>query len=110
VATTALAHFPGNPENIAYLSISFQERVVGHIHVNWLAPVKVRRTLIAGSRRMIVYDELEPSEKVKLYDRGVSLEGRTEDIHNLLVGYRMGDMLAPRLDHTEALQTEVRHF
>jgi predicted dehydrogenase len=78
--------------------------------VNWLAPVKVRRTLIGGSEKMIVYDDLEPSEKVKVYDKGVTLSTSPEAVYQLLVSYRSGDMWAPKLDQAEGLQTEARHF
>jgi len=65
------------------------------VHVNWLAPVKIRRTLIGGSRKMIVYDDLEPSEKVKVYDKGIQLTGSREGVYQMLVGYRAGDMWRP---------------
>jgi predicted dehydrogenase len=79
--------------------------------VNWLTPVKVRHTLIGGSEKMILYDDLEPSEKLKVYDKGINITaGRPEDVYKLLVSYRSGDMWAPRLDNTEALQTEALHF
>jgi predicted dehydrogenase len=78
--------------------------------VNWLAPVKVRRTLLGGSQRMIVYDDLEPSEKIKVYDRGITLNSNPENVYDMLVGYRSGDMWAPRLDAAEALKTEIAHF
>ncbi len=68
----ASSHVAGEPENIAYLTLFFDDRLIAHVHVNWLAPVKVRRTLIGGSSKMIVYDDLEPSEKIKVYDKGVT--------------------------------------
>src|SRR5438132_6612850 len=71
VSATGLAHVPGRPENIAYMTMFFDGRLIAHVHVNWLAPVKVRRTLLGGSRRMIVFDDLEASEKIKVYDRGI---------------------------------------
>ena len=77
VSATGMSHLPGEPENIAYLTLFFDTRVIAHIHVNWLAPVKVRRTLIGGSRKMIVYDDLEPSEKIKVYDKGASVNGQS---------------------------------
>jgi predicted dehydrogenase len=83
---------------------------MAHIHVNWLAPVKIRRTLISGSRKMIVYDDLEPSEKVKIYDKGIELTDSKESIYKMLIGYRTGDLWVPQLDLTEALKTEARHF
>jgi predicted dehydrogenase len=112
VSATGIGHLPGKPENIAYLTLFFDHPLIAHIHVNWLAPVKVRRTLIGGSRQMIVYDDLEPSEKIKTYDKGVTLNGNSdpESKYQLLVGYRVGDMWAPHLDMTEALLTEAAHF
>lgn len=110
VSATGMNHIPGEPENIAYLTLFFDGCLIAHIHVNWLAPVKVRRTLIGGSRKMIVYDDLEPSEKVKVYDKGITINNDADSIYQMLIGYRIGDMWAPQLDMTEALQTEVLHF
>jgi predicted dehydrogenase len=110
VAATGVAHIPGRPANIAYLSLLFEDNLIAHLHVNWLAPVKVRRTLIGGENRMIVYDDLEPSEKVKVYDRGVVVDGSASGNHELLVGYRSGDMWAPKVSLTEALELEAQHF
>lgn len=111
VSATGMSHVPGEPENIAYLTLFFEDNLIAHIHVNWLAPVKVRRTLIGGSQRMIVYDDLEPSEKVKIYDKGITLNGNSaERVYQMLIGYRTGDMWAPHLDMTEALRTEGLHF
>ena len=110
VSATGISHIPGKPENVAYMTLFFENRQIAHLHVNWLAPVKVRRTLIGGSEKMIVYDDLEPSEKVKVYDRGVTLFPESEAAYELLVSYRSGDMWAPRLDTTEGLRTEALHF
>ncbi|QSJ15264.1 Gfo/Idh/MocA family oxidoreductase [Nostoc sp. UHCC 0702] len=110
VSATGISHVPGEPENIAYLTLFFESNLIAHIHVNWLAPVKVRRTLIGGSQRMIVYDDLEPSEKVKIYDKGITVNGNSESVYQMLIGYRTGDMWSPQLDMTEALRTEGLHF
>lgn len=110
VSATGMSHFPGQPENIAYLTLFFDEALIAHFHVNWLAPVKVRRTLIGGSQKMIVYDDIEPSEKVKVYDKGISRNGGAESVYQMLISYRTGDMWAPQLDSTEALHAELRHF
>ena len=111
VSATGMSHVAGGPENIAYLTLFFPDSLIAHFHVNWLAPVKVRRTLIGGGRKMIVYDDIEPSEKVKVYDRGISVsDGSAEGVYKMLVSYRTGDMWAPRVDVTEALQVEVAHF
>ncbi|HTJ56290.1 MAG TPA: Gfo/Idh/MocA family oxidoreductase [Devosiaceae bacterium] len=114
ISATGISHVPGSPENIAYLTVHFDSKVIGHIHVNWLAPVKVRRTLVGGSHKMIVYDDLEPSEKIKVYDRGITLDNssarRGDKVRQMQVGYRTGDMTAPHLDITEALSSELREF
>ena len=110
VTATGLSHVPGQPENIAYMTMFFDGRLIAHVHVNWLAPVKVRRTLLGGSRRMIVFDDLETSEKVKVYDRGISLNPSAENVYQMKIGYRAGDMWAPQLGLTEALHAEARHF
>lgn len=110
VSATGVSHVPGQPENIAYLTLFFESSLIAHIHVNWLAPVKVRRTLIGGSSRMIVYDDLEPSEKIKVYDKGITLQGQPETRGEMLVGYRTGDMHAPKLEAVEALARELREF
>ena len=110
ISATGISHVPGQPENLAYITVFFPDRQIAHIHVNWLAPVKVRHTLIGGSEKMILYDDIEPSEKVKVYHKGITVTPGTEDVYKLLVSYRSGDMYAPRLDNSEALQREARHF
>ena len=111
VSATGMSHVPGEPENIAYLTLFFEGNLMAHINVNWLAPVKVRRTLIGGSQKMIVFDDLEPSEKLKVYDKGITLNGNKEEsIYKMLIGYRTGDMWAPHLEMTEALRIEGLHF
>ncbi|HEY9500294.1 MAG TPA: Gfo/Idh/MocA family oxidoreductase [Pyrinomonadaceae bacterium] len=110
VSATGISHVPGQPENVAYITLFFPNRQIAHVHVNWLTPVKVRHTLIGGSEKMILYDDLEPSEKIKVYDKGITVTPRPEDVYKLLVSYRSGDMYAPRLDNTEALQNEALHF
>jgi predicted dehydrogenase len=110
VSATGMSHLPGRPENIAYLTVFFDGPLIAHIHANWLAPVKIRRTLVGGSRRMIVYDDLEPSEKVKVYDKGIAVDRNGEMQYQHLIAYRSGDMWAPQLDGTEALRVEAREF
>lgn len=110
VSATGISNIPGQPENVAYITLFFGSPQIAHVHVNWLTPVKVRHTLIGGSEKMILYDDLEPSEKVKIYDKGVRVSQSPEAVYEMLVSYRSGDMWAPRLDNTEALQTEVLHF
>ncbi len=110
VSATGMSHVAGQPENAAYLTLFFDTNLIAHLNVNWLAPVKVRRTLIGGSRKMILYDDLEPSEKIRIYDKGISYNQGPESIHQMLISYRTGDVWLPKLDMTEALTLEARHF
>ena len=98
-----------NLVDIAFLTIYFPGNVVAHINVNWLSPVKVRTTLIGGEKKMVVWNDLEADEKIKIYDKGVSVKNG-EGMYNLLVSYRSGDMWAPKVEQTEALKAEVNHF
>ena len=110
VSATGASHVAGTPENMAHITLFFQSSCVAHISVNWLSPIKVRQTFIGGSRKMIVYDDLEPTEKIKIYDKGITVNGSSENAHQLRIGYRAGDMWAPHLAAGEALQTETEHF
>lgn len=109
VSATGQARAKGQPEYAAFLTLYFND-MIAHINVNWLSPVKVRRTLVGGSGKMIVYDDLEAIEKIKLYDKGVTVTENPEDIHKMLISYRTGDMWSPKLDESEALTLEARHF
>jgi predicted dehydrogenase len=110
VSAVGTSHVGSGPENIAYLTLFFADNLIAHINVNWLAPVKVRRTLLGGSRRMVVFDDLETSDKIKVYDRGISVNPSPENVHQMLVGYRTGDMWSPQLELREALSAEAAHF
>jgi predicted dehydrogenase len=112
VAVTASGtnHFQGTPENLAYVTLFYDSGVIAHTNVSWLAPVKVRQILVGGSKKMITYDDLEPSEKIKVYDKGVSFTDDPEQIQEMRVGYRTGDMWAPKLSMAEALRVEGEHF
>jgi predicted dehydrogenase len=92
------------------MTMFFDNSLIAHVHVNWLSPVKVRRTLLGGSRRMVMFDDLEASEKIKVYDRGISLNPSPQKVYQMMIGYRAGDMWAPQLAVTEALNVEVAHF
>ncbi|MGN6818065.1 MAG: Gfo/Idh/MocA family protein [Sphingomonas sp.] len=110
VSATGKAHVAGSPENVAFLTVSFGGPTIAHVNVNWLAPVKIRRTILGGSKKMVVYDDLEPSEKIKIYDKGVTIAENAEQAERMRVGYRIGDMHAPNLDAFEALSVEAAHF
>lgn len=109
VSANGTGHIRGNQENMAHLTLCYPSNTVAYLNVNWLAPVKVRQTLIGGSRRMIVYNDLEPSEKIKVYDRGVVVAG-TNPMLEARISYRTGDMWAPQLSVKEALLSEMEHF
>lgn len=110
VSASGTNHFPGTPENLAYITLFYESGMIAHANVSWLAPVKVRQILVGGSKKMITYDDLEPSEKVKIYDKGVSFTDDPQMIQEMRVGYRTGDMWAPKLDPTEALRSAAEHF
>lgn len=109
VSAVGVCHL-GDLENMAYVTVQYPGNLLGHLHVNWLAPVKVRTTLIGGTKKMIVYDDTEPSEKVKIYNKGVNYHEKKEDVYQMLVQYRSGDMLAPKLEAAEALKLVSREF
>src|SRR5689334_962041 len=110
VSATGSCHVAGSPENMAHITLFFESKCVAHVSVNWLSPIKVRQTFVGGSKKMIVYDDLEPTEKIKVYDKGITLTSSPENAHQFRIGYRAGDMWAPHISTKEALQTEVEHF
>jgi len=110
VSATGLSHVRGQPANVAFMTLFFNRDIIAHVNVNWLSPVKIRRTLVGGSKRMIVYDDLETSEKVKIYDKGITVTETPDDLRKLLISYRTGDLWSPKVNETEALKLEVAHF
>jgi len=111
VSAIGVSHVKNNLENIAYLTVFYDDTTFGHFHMNWLSPIKVRQILIGGSEKMIVYNDLENTEKIKVYDSGVELKPSDNDaFFNRPFQYRTGDMFAPKLDQTEALRTGCRHL
>lgn len=125
VNAVGLRHFGKQHEDVAYLAVRFENNFMGHFHVNWLSPVKVRKTLLAGDRKMLVWDDLENEDKVKIYDKGVEIvkendkyhiykEGQEltdkSSIYDILVKYRSGDMYGPKIENLEALKLETEHL
>jgi predicted dehydrogenase len=108
LVATGQTHLNGF-EDIAFITVYFPNRVIAHINVNWLSPVKVRTTLIGGEKKMLVWNDLEADEKIKIYDKGVEITTR-EGVYNLLVNYRSGDMWAPQIEQVEALHRELAYF
>lgn len=110
VAAIAGKHFGYPFEDIVYVTVRFDSSFIAHFHLNWLSPVKVRLTLVGGTKKMIVYDDMESNEKVKVYDKGVTVNPSSETRSRLLASYRNGDMFAPQLDTTEALRLVAKEF
>lgn len=108
ISATGQGHSGGH-EYVAYLTIYFQNNIIAHLNVNWLSPVKVRTTLIGGDKRMLVWNDLHPDEKIRVYDKGVDIKN-AEGVYDLLVSYRSGDMWVPKVEQTEALKVETEYF
>jgi len=96
-------------ENIAHISVYFENNCFAHFHVNWTSPVKIRRMIIGGKKKMLVFDDMENSEKVKVYDSGIEIKN-VEKVYDALVQYRIGDMYSPIVNQTEALALGVKEF
>jgi predicted dehydrogenase len=109
VVATGKAHYGNGLEDIAYITIYFPNDIIAHVNVNWLSPVKVRQTLMGGKKKMLVWNDINVDEKIKVYDKGVEITNR-EGIYKLLVSYRSGDMWAPKVCPTEALKIESEYF
>ena len=108
ISATGQTHLNSH-EDVAFLTLYFPDKVIAHINVNWLSPVKVRTTLIGGEKKMLVWNDLEADEKIKIYDKGVKVTSR-EGLYDLLVHYRSGDMWAPQIEQIEALTRELAYF
>jgi len=110
VQAMGACHARACQENLVYMHLEYPSGLVAHFHLSWLAPVKIRKTLIAGTNKMIVWDDLEQSEKIKVYDKGITMAPDEESLHNIKIDYRTGDMLAPKIPGQEALSAEIGHF
>ena len=108
VVATGEKHVNG-VEDVAFITAYFPDKIIAHLNVNWLSPVKVRTTLIGGEKKMLVWNDLEADEKIKVYDKGVKITSR-DDVRDLLVSYRSGDVWAPKVEQTEALRVELGYF
>jgi predicted dehydrogenase len=108
LVATGESHINGL-EDVAYVTVYFSDKMIAHLNVNWLSPVKVRTTLIGGGKKMLVWNDLDVDEKIRIYDKGVEVNN-TEGIYDLLVSYRSGDMWVPKIDQVEALKLESQSF
>ena len=109
ITATGIEHFGRGLEDVAYITVFFDSNIIAHFNVNWLSPVKIRMTLIGGEKKMLVWNDLESDEKVKIYDRGVNIEDK-KGIYELLLSYRSGDIWIPMVEKTEALKLEAEYF
>ncbi len=110
VVATGGQHF-NSLADMAFITIYFPRNVVAHINVNWLSPVKVRTTLIGGKDKMLVWNDLEADQKIKVRDKGVQItNGQSQNVYDLLVSYRSGDVWSPKVEQTEALKLELGYF
>lgn len=111
VSCTGMAHIHGHPADMAYLTLIYDNSFIAHMHVNWLSPVKIRRTLLGGEKKMIVFNDLDPEEKIKVYDRGVARKEEMVGSGKVPLAYRRtGDIWIPQFDMQEALRVESEHF
>ncbi len=109
VVAHGMDHFNRNLENIAFITVYFESKIIAHFNVNWLSPVKIRTTLVGGDKKMLVWNDVAADEKIKIYDKGVNIKS-SEGVYNLLVNYRSADMYAPRIENIEALKCETEYF
>jgi predicted dehydrogenase len=110
ISAIGVSHF-GHHENLAYLTVGFDDGLLAHVHVNWVAPVKTRRTIIAGSQKMLVWDDTSPVEPIKIYESSVDVKAiDKESAYALNVQYRSGDVRSPKLDGREALAVMAQEF
>jgi predicted dehydrogenase len=107
VVATGSAHFDTGLEDVAYMTVYYPDNLIAHIHVNWLSPVKVRQSLLAGSKKMVVWDDNNPSEKLRVYDKGIEVVETEAQVYQTLIQYRTGDMYCPKISNREALAVEV---
>ena len=110
VTATGVSHTASDIEDVAYLNLDFGDSLIASFHVNWLSPVKVRHMIIGGSSRSLVWNDLEPVEPIKIYDRGIDIDSSLETRRGILISYRIGDIHSPNLPREEPLQNVVRHF
>lgn len=110
ISAWGCAHTDEPIEDVAYVNVDYGERLMASLHVSWLSPVKVRQMILCGSRKSLIFNELDPTEPLKVYDRGIDVAALAEDARRVRVGYRTGDVWSPRVEPGEALQAVVTHF
>lgn len=109
ISVTGKSHF-NKQADVAYISAKYPGDILVHVHVSWLSPLKMRRMIIVGSKKMIVYDDNESSEKIKIYDKGITREKSTDDEHQIKINYRAGDIWIPNIKQADPLSLMAQHF
>jgi predicted dehydrogenase len=109
VLASGIDHLKNGLEDIAYITLFFEENTIAHFHLSWMSPVKIRKTIVGGTKKMVVYDDMESDEKIKIYDKGINVTTK-EELDNIKVQYRIGDIQVPVLENKEALSSEMAHF
>ena len=102
-------HFNPDLEDVAYLILYFEDNLIAHFHLNWLSPIKIRRTVLGGEKKMLLWDDMDPENKIKVYDKGVDVD-TDQKLYEMLFSYRWGDMWAPRISNVEALNQEWNYL
>lgn len=111
IIASGASHTPSGFEDIAYITLQFKSNLIAHFHVNWMSPIKIRRIVIGGSKKMLLFDDLDPSEKIKIYDKGIRIaKADKNSMYQSLIQYRLGDMYAPSINNVEALKSLADHF
>jgi len=110
VATQASSYIRKNVEDVAFLTLRYPNDVLAHVHVSWLNPNKIRSTTVVGSKKMLVYDDISALEKIRIYDKGVTVTPHYDTFGEFNLSYRYGDILVPRLDDAEPLKVACQHF
>ena len=110
VAATGSCHTGGDQEDVAYLNLDFGGNLLASFHVNWLSPVKIRHLIIGGSKKGLVYNDLNAWEPIKIYDRGITVAEDPESRRGALISYRTGDICSPHVEQAEPLRNVVDHF
>ncbi len=110
VSTFAKSYIRPGIEDVAFLVLEYPNNVVAHIHVSWLDPCKIRRTTLVGSKKMLVYDDTSTLEKIRVYDKGVTIQPHYDTFGEFQLAYRFGDIVVPRINDVEPLKTECMHF
>jgi predicted dehydrogenase len=110
VAAHGHSYIRGNVEDVAFLTFKYPKSILTHVHVSWLNPNKIRSTTVVGSKKMLVYDDISSLEKIRIYDKGVTVQPHYDTFGEFQLSYRFGDIFIPKLDDSEPLKVATQHF